>query len=140
MEVALRAVNLLVSYLLLAGRLDERTERAWLSSLGAHARHLARFPESSDVQGNHHLVDADSCESFELRSRLIGSADEGSLEHRIEVLRPSSLGSNATHQRTEPGVGGGQETIDLQRANDRPSVEQPSHHVVSIGELVGGAE
>lgn len=56
MEVAIRAVNLLAALVLLVDRLRPECRDKLLVSLGEHRHYLLRYPETSDVQGNHHLA------------------------------------------------------------------------------------
>lgn len=78
MEVAIRAVNLAVSGALFSSKLDERIRRLLCSSLEDHFIFLERFPETSDVTGNHYLCD------------LMGIAALASLCEREDVFRASS--------------------------------------------------
>ncbi len=57
MEVGIRAINLLVSFVVFAAELDESTCKTVIRSLAAHGEFIARFPEVSDVSGNHFLAD-----------------------------------------------------------------------------------
>ncbi len=56
MEVAIRSVNLLFGFSLLEDQLDDEAARRLLQSAGEHLYYLKRFPETSDVQGNHYLA------------------------------------------------------------------------------------
>lgn len=56
MEVAIRSVNLSASAAVLGGHLDERLQRRIVASLAAHLTFIERFPETSDVNGNHTLA------------------------------------------------------------------------------------
>jgi Heparinase II/III-like protein/Heparinase II/III N-terminus len=56
MEVAIRAVNLLLTFCFLEGQADEEDLLAILTSAGEHLHYLRRFPETSDVPGNHWLA------------------------------------------------------------------------------------
>ncbi len=58
MEVAIRAVNLLLTFSLLENKLEEAALKQLLVSAGEHLHYLRRFPETSDVQGNHYLATA----------------------------------------------------------------------------------
>ena len=58
MEVAIRGVNLLLAFSLLENRLDDQTAERLLKCAGEHLHYLKRFPETSDVQGNHYLATA----------------------------------------------------------------------------------
>jgi len=57
MEVAIRAINLMTSFALFSSKLDERVCALLRSSLEDHFTFLRRFPETSDVTGNHYLCD-----------------------------------------------------------------------------------
>ena len=56
MEVAIRGVNLLTAIVFLAEHLTGAELRFLLIAVGEHRRYLRRFPETSDVQGNHYLA------------------------------------------------------------------------------------
>ncbi|MFT4538002.1 MAG: hypothetical protein ACI841_003531 [Planctomycetota bacterium] len=56
MEVAIRAVNMLTSLVSLVDRFEDGMHSRLLCSLGEHLHYLRRYPETSDVQGNHHLA------------------------------------------------------------------------------------
>lgn len=57
MEVAIRAANLAVAAGTIAHLLND-AEVDWIAAiLAAHRDYLARFPENSDVPGNHYLTD-----------------------------------------------------------------------------------
>lgn len=56
MEVAIRAVNLLVGLCFLEEHLERDQVSAILTSAGEHRYYLRRFPETSDVPGNHYLA------------------------------------------------------------------------------------
>lgn len=58
MEVAIRAVNLLLAFSLLEDQLSDTTAKRMMRSAGEHLHYLLRFPEASDVQGNHYLATA----------------------------------------------------------------------------------
>lgn len=58
MEVAIRSVNLLLAFSLLEDQLDDETALRLLQCAGEHLHYLKRFPETSDVQGNHYLATA----------------------------------------------------------------------------------
>ena len=57
MEVAIRAVNILLCFMLLAENLDRMSQRLFIRALQDHMSFLQRFPETSDVTGNHYLCD-----------------------------------------------------------------------------------
>lgn len=57
MEVAIRGANLAVICSVLSLNLDDATTDKLAALLRAHQRFLARFPEVSDVPGNHYLTD-----------------------------------------------------------------------------------
>lgn len=57
MEVAIRSVNLVFAAALIADRLSEAVRRTLVQSLYEHRDFLRRFPEYSDVPGNHYLAD-----------------------------------------------------------------------------------
>ncbi|WP_164749734.1 heparinase II/III domain-containing protein [Nitratireductor alexandrii] len=56
MEVAIRAVNLLVAGAVIYDRLDEAFRGRFIRLLDDHYRFILRFPETSDVNGNHYLA------------------------------------------------------------------------------------
>ncbi|MVB00171.1 hypothetical protein GN330_23265 [Nitratireductor sp. CAU 1489] len=56
MEVAIRAVNLLVAGAALYDRLGEAFRGRLIRLLDDHYRFILRFPETSDVNGNHYLA------------------------------------------------------------------------------------
>lgn len=56
MEVAIRAVNLLLSGAALYDHLDEAFRKRLIRLLDDHYRFILRFPETSDVNGNHYLA------------------------------------------------------------------------------------
>lgn len=58
MEVAIRMVNMLLSLALLEDRLEEDELDSMLACAGDHLHYLERFPETSDVEGNHYLATA----------------------------------------------------------------------------------
>jgi hypothetical protein len=57
MEVAIRAVNLVFASALVADGLSGTARQAVVGSLVDHRNYLCRFPEYSDVPGNHYLAD-----------------------------------------------------------------------------------
>lgn len=57
MEVAIRAINILVSFALFSTKLEDDICELIRSSLEEHFIFLNRFPETSDVTGNHYLCD-----------------------------------------------------------------------------------
>jgi hypothetical protein len=57
MEVAIRGLNLMLSSAVLAEALPDRTRDLVIQSLADHYVFLRRFPELSDVPGNHYLTD-----------------------------------------------------------------------------------
>lgn len=57
MEVAIRAVNLVFSTALVADRMSSAMQAQCLRCLIEHRDYLHRFPEYSDVPGNHYLAD-----------------------------------------------------------------------------------
>ncbi len=57
MEVAIRATNIAMASAALAHLLSDRELDQICSILRAHQTYLARFPEVSDVPGNHYLTD-----------------------------------------------------------------------------------
>lgn len=57
MEVAIRAINLSIAFSIFAGRLDPEMSARIVQTLDDHVRFIARFPETSDVPGNHYLAD-----------------------------------------------------------------------------------
>lgn len=57
MEVAIRAANLAVAVGTIAHLLNDMQLDRITSILAAHRDYLARFPETSDVPGNHYLTD-----------------------------------------------------------------------------------
>lgn len=57
MEVAIRAVNLVFASSLVADGLSATARQAVVESLFDHRNYLRRFPEYSDVPGNHYLAD-----------------------------------------------------------------------------------
>jgi hypothetical protein len=57
MEVAIRGLNLMLSAAVLAEDLPARTRDLVIQSLADHYAFLRRFPELSDVPGNHYLTD-----------------------------------------------------------------------------------
>lgn len=61
MEVAIRAINLFLAYSIFAEHLDETLSNKILDSLDGHSRFIERFPEISDVPGNHYLADLAGC-------------------------------------------------------------------------------
>ena len=56
MEVSIRAINIIVSFALLGGTVGPSERASLLSSAGEHLHYLRRFPEESDVPGNHYLA------------------------------------------------------------------------------------
>ena len=56
MEVSIRAINIIVSFALLGGTIGPPERARLLSSAGEHLHYLRRFPEASDVPGNHYLA------------------------------------------------------------------------------------
>jgi hypothetical protein len=57
MEVAIRAINLSLAFSVFADGLCVETSERIISALDDHTRFIARFPEKSDVAGNHYLAD-----------------------------------------------------------------------------------
>ena len=57
MEVAIRGLNLMLAAAVLAEALPARTRGLVIQSLADHYVFLRRFPELSDVPGNHYLTD-----------------------------------------------------------------------------------
>lgn len=78
MEVAIRACNLALAAAAFFDCLDERMKRKIIISLHEHANFISRFPEFSDVSGNHYLAN------------LMGTA----------VIHSCLYGSNAHRSRT----------------------------------------
>jgi hypothetical protein len=58
MEVAIRAINILMAFSFLEDQLDDSTAESLLTCVGEHLHYLKHFPETSDVQGNHYLATA----------------------------------------------------------------------------------
>jgi hypothetical protein len=56
MEVAIRGINLTLAFIFLGDRLEKEDQEALATSIGEHVHYLRRFPETSDVQGNHYLA------------------------------------------------------------------------------------
>jgi hypothetical protein len=56
MEVAIRSINLLVGAVLIEDRLSDAELKTVLTSAEDHLIYLKRYPETSDVQGNHFLA------------------------------------------------------------------------------------
>jgi len=57
MEVAIRAVNIIFASAPFVGEVDGATRENLMALLRAHLDYLRRFPEVSDVPGNHYLTD-----------------------------------------------------------------------------------
>lgn len=57
MEVAIRGLNLMLSAAVIADGLQPSTRKLVVQSLADHYAYLCRFPELSDVPGNHYLTD-----------------------------------------------------------------------------------
>ena len=57
MEVAIRGLNLMLSAAVIGDGLQPSTRRLVVKSLADHYAFLRRFPELSDVPGNHYLTD-----------------------------------------------------------------------------------
>ena len=56
MEVSIRALNIIMSYALVEDAIDPSARSRLLASAGEHLHYLRRFPETSDVPGNHYLA------------------------------------------------------------------------------------
>lgn len=57
MEVAIRGLNLMLSAAVIGEGLQPSTRQLVMQSLADHYAYLSRFPELSDVPGNHYLTD-----------------------------------------------------------------------------------
>jgi hypothetical protein len=57
MEVAIRGLNLMLSAAVIGDGLSAATRELVVQSLADHYAYLSRFPELSDVPGNHYLTD-----------------------------------------------------------------------------------
>lgn len=57
MEVAIRGLNLMLSAAVIGEGLQASTRQLVVQSLADHYAYLSRFPELSDVPGNHYLTD-----------------------------------------------------------------------------------
>lgn len=57
MEVAIRGLNLMLSAAVIGDGLSAATRKRVLQCLADHYAYLSRFPELSDVPGNHYLTD-----------------------------------------------------------------------------------
>lgn len=75
MEVAIRAINIILATAPVFDELDDDVKSLVVRQLAHHRAYLARFPEVSDVNGNHHLAGlvGEQYLVFALTSKGIGS-------------------------------------------------------------------
>jgi hypothetical protein len=81
MEVAIRGLNLMLSAAVVAEDLPPRTRSLVIQSLADHHVFLRRFPELSDVPGNHYLTDLLGEAGLSI---VVGAPDE--FAHAIEAF------------------------------------------------------